>query len=394
MSNWQNSQSGGYGPPQQPYQPPYQQPYQQPYRPTTPEGLRLGPMTLADILDNTFRLIKMNWRAIGFVVLVFATPSAILSGIANGLVNADTPNGFRAFFTYDVSDGFTGREGAGYVLGLLQSLLDVMVVVPLVTAVIARLVLATYLRKTISTRDAIKGALKLWPAILGASVLVHLAEIGGAVVFFLPFIALWVLFTAVTPIIAVEESGAVNALNRSLNLLKSRFWPYLGTLVLIFFIRQFVSAIPSLLVAVPALIFDALGIEPLAWLFYALSTMAANLILLPIGSVVATLIYLDARVRTEGFDVQLAAANLPNGGQPQQPQPAPYYPQGGPASAPYPPNYPPAYPPPNPPQAPPPPPNYPPPAPPSTPPTPPEYPPPAAPPAPPPRPPQADNPDS
>ena len=47
-----------------------------------------------------------------------------------------------------------------------------------------------------------------------------------------------------------------------------------------------------------------------AWLGVALSGVLSQLVSLPIVTVAATLLYFDARIRHEGFDLQIMASDL------------------------------------------------------------------------------------
>ncbi|MDQ1402447.1 MAG: hypothetical protein QOG03_763, partial [Actinomycetota bacterium] len=49
------------------------------------------------------------------------------------------------------------------------------------------------------------------------------------------------------------------------------------------------------------------------WLLIGLGSGLATLLTVPIVAVVATLVYFDARIRTEGFDLQMIAADLARG---------------------------------------------------------------------------------
>ena len=46
------------------------------------------------------------------------------------------------------------------------------------------------------------------------------------------------------------------------------------------------------------------------WLLLALGASLSSLLVAPIAAITATLVYFDARIRTEGFDLQVIAAGL------------------------------------------------------------------------------------
>ena len=51
------------------------------------------------------------------------------------------------------------------------------------------------------------------------------------------------------------------------------------------------------------------------WILLAIGNSAVAILVTPLVSIVATLLYFDARIRTEGFDLQVIAAGLANEGR-------------------------------------------------------------------------------
>jgi len=49
------------------------------------------------------------------------------------------------------------------------------------------------------------------------------------------------------------------------------------------------------------------------WILIAAGSSAVAILVTPLVSIVATLLYFDARIRTEGFDLQVIAAGLADG---------------------------------------------------------------------------------
>jgi len=134
----------------------------------------------------------------------------------------------------------------------------------------------------------------------------------------------------IVPVIVIEETGVVDSLRRSWALIWPRFWPYFGTII----VAVIVSYFAQLVASIPFLIFSAIA----AWIDFAPLRFAADsllsiesiLIAVPISAVIATLLYFDARVRHEGFDIQMMAANLPNANQPPPPPQSNPYSDGRP----------------------------------------------------------------
>jgi sterol desaturase/sphingolipid hydroxylase (fatty acid hydroxylase superfamily) len=119
-------------------------------------------------------------------------------------------------------------------------------------------------------------------------------------------IALVPLFIAVAPAIVVEELGPIRGMRRSWRLMRPRFWPVLGIALLSGLIANILGSIlgtPFSLVAV------AIGYD-VGWPLLALGAILPALVTTPFIAIVATLIYFDGRIRHEGFDLQVVAADL------------------------------------------------------------------------------------
>ena len=50
------------------------------------------------------------------------------------------------------------------------------------------------------------------------------------------------------------------------------------------------------------------------WILAAIGEILPALVTMPLVAIVATLVYFDLRIRTEGFDLQMIAAELARGG--------------------------------------------------------------------------------
>lgn len=262
-------------------------------------------MTLGDILDGAFKVFKANARTLLLVTAVVVVPLQLISSFA-----------LRSQFDVGIVDMFqdptlaeSAAEQDESVAQLLTSLLTSLVaalVTPFVAGAVARVVAASYLGFEIGPGEALRRAAARFPALLGAFVLVHLAELGGFVLCVLPGLALMAMYVLVAPAIAIEEIGAVAGMRRSWRLVRPRFWPVLGISLLSGFIA---STLGQILGTVPALIAVAFG-GTFAWLGVAAGGVLSQLVSLPIVTIAATLLYFDARIRHEGFDLVVMAANL------------------------------------------------------------------------------------
>src|ERR687888_282568 len=119
-------------------------------------------------------------------------------------------------------------------------------------------------------------------------------------------------FLVTTPAVVVEELGPIRAMARSANLLRPRFWPVMGIAV----VSGLMASVLANILSTP-FTFLALAIGyHWGWILVAVGTILPALLTTPFVSVVATLVYFDARIRNEGFDLQMIAADLARGSTP------------------------------------------------------------------------------
>jgi hypothetical protein len=109
-------------------------------------------------------------------------------------------------------------------------------------------------------------------------------------------------FAVVVPVIGVEGVGPWRAMGRSFSLTKRAFASTALTCVLVAVIDLFLRF---------ALTTISLGFGelPAGWAVAAVFNTASRLVTIPFVAGCATLLYLDLRVRLEGLDIELAAAD-------------------------------------------------------------------------------------
>ncbi|MDO5034805.1 MAG: glycerophosphoryl diester phosphodiesterase membrane domain-containing protein [Actinomycetaceae bacterium] len=110
------------------------------------------------------------------------------------------------------------------------------------------------------------------------------------------------------PAVIVEGLNIKHALAKSWNLTKKRFWPLLGLMLLVWLINMALTVVVSTaasLIAIPLLLSGSLS------LYMTATAGAATLSLIisiPLTVYAVALAYTDARIRKEGYDIELARA--------------------------------------------------------------------------------------
>jgi hypothetical protein len=271
--------------------------------------LPLHPMTFSDILDGSFKLLKANLRTIVLVSAVFLIPVNLVA----------------AFFQRDLLGGYglfqlandpslldqaaeTGMSNAALV-GTLLAVAASILVTPFVGGAVSRIVAASYLGEELEPGEAIRVTGRRFLALLGAFFFTFLVKAVGLLFCLVGVLVPMTFFLVTTPAVMVEELGPIQAMARSVALVRPRFWQVMGIGIVSGLLASFLGNILATPFAFGAL---AIGYR-WGWILVAIGGILPALVTTPFVAIVATLVYFDGRIRNEGFDLQVIAAELARG---------------------------------------------------------------------------------
>jgi hypothetical protein len=276
----------------------------------------LRPLGIGEILDAGIKLFLRHWRTLVLSVVGLILPVQILSALITASV---APEQFD--FTTTES-GVEAGEEAEFLVGQAVIILLTFVSVLLATAVCFKAVADAYLGATPDWRRSLRFAVRRLGGLLGVGVLGGLLVALGFLAVIIPGIWLAVAFAVAVPALLLERVGPVAALRRSFRLVRKRWWPTAGVLVVGYLLIGIIGAlVQGVVMIVPSLLADgntfvgALGSVVGGTLGSALTT--------PYSAAVVTLVYFDLRVRKEGLDLQLIAEGADVQRDPDAPLPAP-----------------------------------------------------------------------
>lgn len=290
--------------------------------------LPLRPLTVGDTLDGAFRSLRATFGKAALTVLLILGPYQLASSLLLALVAPEFTSGEildPAMFDDPASVAdLTGRLG---IPGILLWVVGLLVNVIAGAAVVA-LVLRADRGEHLDVRDALRTAVARSGAAVGASVLtfVTLAVVAiAAIALLIPltiavpplgillFLVLGVvgvgvgagIVSLVVPVAVVEDRGAWTTFTRVLWVARVRFWRLLGITLLILLLL----GIASLVVSVPLTLL-AWVVGSASWIVDGISATLVAVVTLPVGAFAALLVYLDARIRHEGYDLELRTEHL------------------------------------------------------------------------------------
>jgi hypothetical protein len=266
---------------------------------SAPAPLRLRPLEIGDILDETFRLYRRNFLVLGGVSVAFSLPLAALAGygignlygtILNQTVTGTAPNLNNLGSTMVV-------VGAGYLVYVL--------LLPLQYGTVTYAVCELALGHPVTVWSAFRGAFRRYLHLLGFVALVVLM----AIVFCLFPLWIWILvgWVAVLPAIFVENLGLGAAMSRSWRLVQGRWWRTFLIVFLVYILNSVVSAALGGFLYLGQLLLSTFLPAYLTFTVYEAAVILVNALVIPVLVIAIVLIYFDLRVRKEGMDLfQLA----------------------------------------------------------------------------------------
>ena len=319
-----------------------------PYAPPPGQQMSLGSgrfraMGLGELLDSTFSLYRRNFLLIAAISAIVQVPYAVLAfvlyqvanytGLQDQLRNAEQAiaNPTRPL-TSDQLQPILNALGPIFLISGVLSLIAIFIVLPLAEAATTRAVSDRYLDRPTSISTSYAAAIgRLGPLILQSLILL----LGTAVLFAaafalsialtaalgssaIPLVFLLVLTAAAAavvvyvrtslaaPAIVLERLSGWRGLVRSWNLVSGLFWRLFGIRLLLGVITFIITLIVVFIISLAGVGLDTNG----RFILQEIASAFAAVFVSPITYIAVTLLYYDARIRKEGFDIEMLAQTL------------------------------------------------------------------------------------
>ncbi len=276
---------------------------------------RLRPMGVADLLDAAVQLYRKNFIKLITIAAVVIVPVSILDALTRMLIVLPLSSP-EQYLNQDSSVILLAGQG----LNLLVSLVGTAA---LYTLMIPALVWASgrsYMGQSSGIWAAYKTALRRWP-LMAVVVFLYLAAIAGLSIAWIvpcigwlgaPALMLFVsvnMLTLLPAVLTLENGSLINSIKRGWVLAKHIFWRAAWFMLAAYFFSTAVTSGPSAIAMIIFLLLAdnmALGTAINA----GLGALMAVLYIPIVGAGLA-LLYYDARVRLEAFDLELMAKTEP-----------------------------------------------------------------------------------
>ncbi|CAN5693692.1 hypothetical protein BH10ACT1_BH10ACT1_02610 [soil metagenome] len=284
------------------------------------EGLR--PLGVGELLDASIRIYRSRFKTLLAAVALPIVPVLIFTSLISWSTQPD--------LTVDPSTGnanFDGGDLALQLAGLVVTLIVSVVASSIATAACFRSISGAYVGDDPDWKESLRFAFSRFWSVLGLTLLTGLASVLGLLACGFGVLYPMAVFAVAMPALLVEGVGPTAAMGRSRELVKGRGWRTLGIVLLGAFLAAAFQAVVSAPLA--ALLFTDVS-DVVQQVVTAVVTIVATVLVTPFSAALTMALYVDLRVRKEGFDLVLWAqrlGNAPTEGFPAQPG-APTVPAG------------------------------------------------------------------
>ncbi|HEV2034927.1 MAG TPA: hypothetical protein VGU71_12125 [Candidatus Dormibacteraeota bacterium] len=266
---------------------------------SAPSPLRLRPLEIGDLLDETFRMYRRHFVLFAGISVILSIPAAALSGYT-----------YYSFFSTFLQQAGTGQppnlSSLSTTIGALAvgTLVNVALL-PFLYAAVTYAACESALGRPVTAWGVVRGVTRRYFQLLGYVLLAVLM----AVLFCLFPLWIWIQvgWVVVMPVMFIENTGLIAAMGRSWRLVEGRWWRTFLIIFLIFilvYVARF--ALDAFILLGQVLLQIILSSVAASWIFAALSAVIDSVVI-PIFQLAVVLIYFDLRVRREALDLfQLA----------------------------------------------------------------------------------------
>jgi hypothetical protein len=285
--------------------------------------IHLQPLSIAERLDRAIRLYRNNFFTFVGMFAVFQIPVSVLSRLPSLLlISPGTANGLPS---ESIASG--NRQLIGSCFTFIVAIANFILVSGIASAAIAQAAGASYLGQPIGISETYGKRRSSVGRLIGVRIASIFYIIGLTLWLIVP-VAGWLtgigilyfystaILTLVASRVVLERQGGVSAIRRAWDLTRRRRWPAVGFVGVLGILGQVLISgpIPLLsvrlgyLMQVPFGSNSSSGRAFATIVIQALVSLLPTLLLIPFTQIAVTRLYFDLRVRTEGSDMQIAAA--------------------------------------------------------------------------------------
>lgn len=269
--------------------------------PAPPPQLR--PLGIGETLDAGIKIYRLKFATMLKAVAVVTVPVQVLAV----LVRISLPSSTTTRTTFGTTTTGSINTWAAVAAFLLLFVVGI-IASTLAEAACFKAVSDTYVGADTDWRASLRFGYQRLGSLLWLTLLHTLGLALGFVACIVPGIWLYGAWAVAVPALLIERTRGTKALGRSFNLVRGRWWPVAGALLLSNLLASAV-AFGFGIMALP-FVLAGRGNDFVVGVTTGIFNGAANVLTIPFVSAVVAVIYFDLRVRKEGFDLQLLATRI------------------------------------------------------------------------------------
>ena len=270
------------------------------------DAAQLRPLAVGEILDLAIKIYRDRFTHLVKAVAVVVAPVSAIGA----LVQLSLPGGDATLATGTDELGRPVVEATElwtFVAGLFALGLISYVGSQLAAAASFKLVSGAYLDEEPDWRRSLSFAISKLGSLIWLTVVFAVLIFLALVAFVIPAFYFYVAWTVAVPVLLLEDLGGGKALKRSRALVRGRWWPTAGALLVAFILGGIVQGVlGGLLIAVTS----AGGNDVVDAAAQAVGSTVSSVLTTPFTAAVIMVLYFDLRVRKEGFDLELLAQRV------------------------------------------------------------------------------------
>ncbi|NLV54496.1 MAG: hypothetical protein GXY13_02675 [Acidimicrobiales bacterium] len=267
--------------------------------------IALRPLGVGEALDAALKVYRARARDMIVATALVTVPAIVLQVLVQ--ISAGDPQQVTGTDEVTGLPTIDGTAFATYLGGLLVSTLLVVVANNLALAGTTRLSLGAYLGDRPGWGASLRFAWRRIVPLTAVLVVTTVGMLAGLVLCIAPALWLQGIWAVAVPVLLTEDRGAIDSLRRSQELVRGRFWPVLGTILAGGLLA---SVLQGVLVG-PTLILTFVGASFLVTsILTGLAQIVGVALTTPFVAALTAVVYVDLRVRKEGFDLELLARGV------------------------------------------------------------------------------------
>jgi hypothetical protein len=268
-----------------------------------PAPLRLRPLEIGDLLDETFRMYRRNFVLFAGISAIVSIPSAALSGygysLFGNLLQQSTTGAPPNF-------GFLEATIPALALGVLINL----ALIPFFYGAVIYAACESAQGRAVTAGGIFSAVLRRYFPLLGYFVLIGLMVIAFCLIPL--WIWIWVGWLVVTPVMFIENSGLTRAMGRSWRLVEGNWWRTFLVIFLIFIIQYVARLALNAFIALAEYLLLIVAPSGIVLGISGATQVIVDSLVNPVLQIAIVLVYFDLRVRREGLDLFQLAQRVPS----------------------------------------------------------------------------------